>query len=170
MSALRPEVLRQKNCQCSTESYCGDGSDHFLQNGEPARCKNLGHMGKRMKKKTPGPKWPRTAAAWKNGQKMAKVSFWPSFFFHFGNHFSAISGLGPFSTFFPIFSRFLCRAGFPFCRSPLPSQSQGLQLILCQDWQKTLQSQSPSRTADLSQCFRAEICHKLSEHNDSEGC
>ena len=69
----------------------------------------------------------------RNGRKMAnemekrpKISFWGPFF-HFGCHFSAISGLGPFSIFFPIFPGFLRRAGFPFCTWPLRSQ----------EWKKT---------------------------------
>ena len=48
---------------------------------------------------------------------MAKIPFLEPFF-HFGGHFSAISGRGPFSIFFPIFPGFLRRTGFPFCRWP----------------------------------------------------
>ena len=68
-------------------------------------------------------KWPQA----RNGRKMApKMGFWPAFghFFHFGGHFSAISGVGPFSIFFPIFPGFLLWARFPFCRWPLQSQTQ----------------------------------------------
>ena len=72
-------------------------------------------------------KWPQA----QHGQKMAAemekwaqngilAIFW--LFFHFGGHFLAISGLGPFFIFFPIFSGFLCRACFPFCIWPLRLQ------------------------------------------------
>ena len=72
-------------------------------------------------------KWPH---AW-NGRKMAaEMEKWPKSaqnpmfgsIFHFGGHFSAISGVGPFSIFFPIFPGFLLRARFPFCKWPLQSQ------------------------------------------------
>ena len=38
------------------------------------------------------------------------MGFWPDFghFFHFDGHFSAISGVGPFSIFSPIFLRDFC--------------------------------------------------------------
>ena len=64
-------------------------------------------------------KWPQA----RNGRKMAaKMRKW-SPKWDFGGHFSAISGLGPFSIFFPIFPGFLRRAGFPFCIWPLRSQA-----------------------------------------------
>ena len=58
-------------------------------------------------------KWP---PKWKNGPKMG---FWPFFlyFFHFGGHFSAISGRGPFSIFFPFFS--------DFCTGPVSHSVDG---------------------------------------------
>ena len=73
-------------------------------------------------------KWPQA----RNGQEMAiKMEKWTRkrdfglilAFFHFGGHFSAISGLGPFSIFFPIFPGFLLWASFPFCKWPLQSQN-----------------------------------------------
>ena len=68
-------------------------------------------------------KWPH---AW-NGRKMAgqnqaKIPFSRAFF-HFDCHFSAISGVGPFAIFFPIFPGFLLWARFPFCKWPLQSQT-----------------------------------------------
>ena len=78
-------------------------------------------------KMAPRLKWPKNGR--RNG-KMAKISpkshFWVHFF-HFGGHFSAISGVGPFSIFFPIFPGFLLRARFPFCKWPL--QLQGWRQI-----------------------------------------
>ena len=75
-------------------------------------------------------KWPEARNGRKMAEemekctkKMAKVPFRGPFF-HFGGHFLAISGLGPFSIFFPIFPELLCRAGFPFCRWPLRSQDR----------------------------------------------
>ena len=51
-------------------------------------------------KMAPSPKWPRK---WKNGpQNGIWAIFWP--FFHFGGHFSVVSGLGPFSIFFLVFA------------------------------------------------------------------
>ena len=52
---------------------------------------------------------------------MAQILFLEPFFY-FGGHFSAISGRGPFSIFFPIFPGFLRRTGFPFCRWPPHTQ------------------------------------------------
>ena len=47
-------------------------------------------------------KWP---LKWKNGPQNGILErFWP--FFHFGGHFAAISGLGPFSILFPIWPVF----------------------------------------------------------------
>ena len=84
---------------------------------------------KNGKKMENGPR-PEMAEKWppkrKNGPKKG---FWPFFlyFFHFGGHFSAISGRGPFSIFFPIFfpifCGFWCRTGFPFCRWPPRTQA-----------------------------------------------
>ena len=42
--------------------------------------------------------------------------------FPFLRPFAAISGVGPFSIFFPIFPGFWLRAHFPFCERPLQSQ------------------------------------------------
>ena len=62
-----------------------------------------------------GQKWP---PKWKNGPQNGDFGL---FIFHFGGHFLAMSGLGPFSIFFPTFPGFLRRAGFPFCKWPLRS-------------------------------------------------
>ena len=64
-------------------------------------------------KMAPRPKWPKNGR--RNGKMDPKMGFWPDFgdFFHFGGHLSAISGVGPFSIFFPIFPGFLLRAPFP---------------------------------------------------------
>ena len=96
-------------------------------------------------KMAPGPKRP------KNGQK--SHAFWGPFF-HFGGHFSAISGLGPFSIFFPIFPGFLRRAAFPFCIWPLRSQKWDQTLFFCfnsseQLLHKHLCSPSPRRLKAL---------------------
>ena len=74
-------------------------------------------------------KWP---PKWKNGPKMG---FWPSFlyFFHFGGHFSAISGRGPFSILFPFFS--------DFCAGPVSHSVDGHRARNCNcsaTWQLTL--------------------------------
>ena len=54
-----------------------DRSGH-IQNGKPARHKNPEKMGKKMEhgpKPEIAQKWPK----WKNGQKMAKITFWGPF-------------------------------------------------------------------------------------------
>ena len=91
----------------SASCVCGG----HLQNGKPVRRKNPGKMGKW--KMAPGLKWPKNGH--RNGKMATKIEFWPFFryFFHFGGHFSAISGRGPFSIFFPIFPGFLRRTGLP---------------------------------------------------------
>ena len=60
------------------------------------------------------------------------MGFWPDFghSFHLDCNFSAISGVGPFSIFFPIFPGFLLRASFPFCKWPLQSQTQSEKAAL----------------------------------------
>ena len=69
--------------------------------------------GKKGKKMENGPrlemaeKW---SPKWKNGSGSGSLAT----FFHFGGHFSAISSGGPFSICFPIFPRFLRRAGSQF--------------------------------------------------------
>ena len=84
--------------------------------------KKIPEKWERKWKMAPGPKWPKNGN--QNGKMDPKMGFWPDFghFFHFGGHFSAISGVGPFSIFFPIFPGFLLRARFPFCEWPLQSQ------------------------------------------------
>ena len=78
--------------------------------------------GKENGKTAPGLKWPKHGRRnRKNREKMAKIPFF-LYFFHFGGHFSAISGRGPFSIFFPIFFGFLRWTGFPFCRWPPRTQ------------------------------------------------
>ena len=77
-------------------------------------------------------KWPQA----RNGRKMAiKMEKWTrkcdfglilAIFSVSVAIFSAISGVRPFSIFFPIFRGFLLRASFPVCKS-LPLQSQALR-------------------------------------------
>ena len=116
------------------------------------RAKNPGKMGKKWH-----PAWNSRKMATeiekieKNGQTMAKLPFWGPFF-HFWAHFSAISGQGPFSSFFPIFPGFLCRTGFPFCRWPprtqamLPLSSRGPENT---GKLKVAKSRSDSRLRDV---------------------
>ena len=75
-------------------------------------------MGKKMEN-GPHPKNGRKMAAEMekmDPEKKSKIPF-SGPFFHFDCHFSAMSGLGPLSIFFPIFPGFWLRARFPFERS-----------------------------------------------------
>ena len=78
-------------------------------------------------KMAPGPTWPRNGN--QNGKMHPKMGFWPDFghFFHLGSQFSAISGVRPFSIFFPVFPGFLLQARLPFCKWPFQSQVSWLK-------------------------------------------
>ena len=73
-------------------------------------------------KMAPRLKWPENGRQnGKNGENQAKIPF-SGPFYRFDGLVLAISGLGPFSIFFPIFPGPLLRASFPFCTWPLQSQ------------------------------------------------
>ena len=102
-----------------TSSQPCDRSGH-LQNGKPARRKNPGHMGKKMEN---GPR-PEMFKEWP-----PKWKKWPKS--HFGVHLSISAAIfwlfrawGHFSFSFPFSRDFLHRAGSPFCKWLLRSQSQ----------------------------------------------
>ena len=80
-----------------------------LQNGKPVRRK-IRQKGERKWKIAPGLKWP------KNGRRDG-ISAIFLYFFHVGGHFSAISGRGTFSIFFPLF--------FGFCAGPVSHSIDG---------------------------------------------
>ena len=107
LHSLAAHLLRKRHPTIAIEVAI-----YRIQNGKPARHKNPEKMGKKIEhgpKPEMAEKWP---PEWKNGpQNGQNPILGPIFPFRWP--LSTILGLGPFSIFFPIFSGFLCRAGFP---------------------------------------------------------
>ena len=71
----------------------------------------------------PAAKWPKVGVEMEKNEPLKRDFGQFLAIFPFRRPFSGHFGLGPFSIFFPIFLGVSLRAGFPFCKWPLPLQT-----------------------------------------------